>query len=148
MRFQGTEDELGLMPLAMASILSMCERTGSQAKISYYEVYLDKCYDLLELKPKEIPVWEDKDGKIHLNGLCRAPVTSMIEFNDVFSCGVQRRKVAHTGLNDVSSRSHGVLVIWVTMPCVDGSGDILLGKLNLVDLAGNGYLIKNFLFGY
>ncbi|XWS43720.1 hypothetical protein CRYUN_Cryun16bG0127800 [Craigia yunnanensis] len=56
---------------------------------------------------------------------------------DVFSCGIQRRKVAHTGLNDVSSRSHGVLVIAVSTPCHDGSEPVLMGKLNLIDLAGN-----------
>ncbi|CAK9184206.1 unnamed protein product [Ilex paraguariensis] len=50
---------------------------------------------------------------------------------------ILRRKVAHTGLNDVSSRSHGVLVISVSAPCDDGSGKSVTGKLNLIDLAGN-----------
>lgn len=54
---------------------------------------------------------------------------SMDEFNEVFSTGIQRRKVAHTGLNDVSSRSHGVLTIAV-------SNGAVRGKLNLIDLAG------------
>lgn len=54
---------------------------------------------------------------------------SMDEFYDVFSTGVQRRKVAHTGLNDVSSRSHAVLAIAVS----DGA---VKGKLSLIDLAG------------
>jgi len=126
---QGTEEQPGLMPLAMSMILSICQSTGSTAQISYYEVYMDKCYDLLELKAKEISVWDDKDGQIHLRGLSQVPINTMSEFQDVFSCGVQRRKVAHTGLNDVSSRSHGVLVISVSTPSADG-------KLNLIDLAG------------
>jgi len=54
----------------------------------------------------------------------------MDEFREIFSTGVQRRKVAHTGLNDVSSRSHGVLTIAVK------NGNTK-GKLNLIDLAGN-----------
>lgn len=124
------------MPLAMSAILSLCQRTGSKAEISYYEVYLDRCYDLLEVKAKEIAIWDDKDGQIHLGGLSRVPISSMPEFHNVFSCGVHRRKVAHTGLNDVSSRSHGVLVISVSMPCGNGSRDVVLGKLNLIDLAG------------
>lgn len=133
---QGSDEQPGLMPLAMSTILSMCQKTGSKAKISYYEVYLDRCYDLLEVKPKEIAVWDDKNGQIHLSGLSRLSINSMLEFHEAFSCGVQRRKVAHTALNDVSSRSHGVLVISVLSPSVDGSGDVLLGKLNLIDLAG------------
>uniref|UniRef100_A0A5B7BJ78 Kinesin-like protein n=1 Tax=Davidia involucrata TaxID=16924 RepID=A0A5B7BJ78_DAVIN len=128
---QGTDELPGLMPLAMSTILSMCGSTGCSAEISYYEVYMDRCYDLLELKAKEISVQDDKDGQIHLKGLSRIPVNSMSQFNEVFSCGIQRRKVAHTGLNDVSSRSHGVLVIAVSTPCA------VTGKLNLIDLAGN-----------
>ncbi|XP_039019399.1 kinesin-like protein KIN-10B [Hibiscus syriacus] len=134
---QGTEKHPGLMPLAMSTILSICQSTGCIAEISYYEVYMDRCYDLLELKAEEISILDDKDGRVHLRGLSRVPINSMSEFHEVFSYGIQRRKVAHTGLNDVSSRSHGVLVIAVSTPCDDGSRPVLMGKLNLIDLAGN-----------
>lgn len=100
---------------------------------------MDRCYDLLELKAKEIAILDDKDGQTHLKGLSRIPVNSMSEFQEIFSRGTQRRKIAHTGLNDVSSRSHGVLVIGVSTPCNDGSGAVLAGKLNLIDLAGHFY---------
>ncbi|KAL6987616.1 hypothetical protein U1Q18_013362 [Sarracenia purpurea var. burkii] len=134
---QGTAEFPGLIPLAMETVLSFCQSTGSTAEISYYEVYMDRCYDLMEVKAEEIAVLEDKDGQIHLKGLSRVPVNSMSEFHEVFSCGNQRRKVAHTGLNDVSSRSHGVLAITISTPCGDDSGVIVTGKLNLIDLAGN-----------
>ncbi|KAK8561786.1 hypothetical protein V6N13_149064 [Hibiscus sabdariffa] len=134
---QGTEEHPGLMPLAMSTVLSICKSTGCIAEISYYEVYMDRCYDLLELKAEEISILDDKDGCVHLRGLSRVPINSMSEFHEVFSRGIQRRKVAHTGLNDVSSRSHGVLVIAVSTPCDDGSRPFLMGKLNLIDLAGN-----------
>ncbi|KAF3449192.1 hypothetical protein FNV43_RR09920 [Rhamnella rubrinervis] len=134
---QGTEERPGLMPLAMSTVLSVCQKTGSKAEISYYEVYLDRCYDLLEPKAKEIAVWDDKVGQIHLRGLSRVPIDSIPKFHEVFSSAIQRRKVAHTGLNDVSSRSHGVLVISVSTTCLDGSRSVVTGKLNLIDLAGN-----------
>lgn len=133
---QGTDELPGLMPLTMSAVLTMCWSTASTAEISYYEVYMDRCYDLLEVKAKEIAILDDKDGQIHLKGLSRVPINSMSEFYEVFSCGIQRRKVAHTGLNDVSSRGHGVLVISVSTPCGDGSGAVVTGKLNLIDLAG------------
>lgn len=134
---QGTEEQPGLMPLAMSMILSICQTTGSTAHISYYEVYMDRCYDLLEVKAKEISILDDKDGQIHLKGLSKVPINTMSEFQEVFSSGVQRRKVAHTSLNDVSSRSHGVLVISVVSNPSDGTGSHVCGKLNLIDLAGN-----------
>ncbi|KAI3473210.1 hypothetical protein Pfo_030502 [Paulownia fortunei] len=134
---QGSDQLPGLMPLAISSILSMCNCTGSTIAISYYEIYLDKCYDLLDPKEKEIMVWNDKDGQIHLKGLAQIEVNSMAKFHEIFSSALQRRKVAHTGLNDVSSRSHGVLVITISTPSHDSVDDVVTGKLNLIDLAGN-----------
>ncbi|XP_047335058.1 kinesin-like protein KIN-10B [Impatiens glandulifera] len=136
---QGTEEITGLIPLSMSTILSMCQSTGSTAEISYYEIYLDRCYDLLGIKDKEITILEDKDGQIHIKGLSRSSVKSMSEFHEIFSSGNQRRKVAHTCLNDVSSRSHAVLVIYIcnANTCVDDSHNVVTGKLNLIDLAGN-----------
>uniref|UniRef100_A0A803ND18 Kinesin-like protein n=1 Tax=Chenopodium quinoa TaxID=63459 RepID=A0A803ND18_CHEQI len=90
-----------------------------------------------KLKENEISVLDDKEGQIHLRGLSRVLVSSMSEFHDVFARGIQRRKVAHTGLNDVSSRSHGVLVITVSKPFDQGLEISITGKLNLIDLAGN-----------
>ncbi|KAL5991942.1 hypothetical protein ACLOJK_012854 [Asimina triloba] len=134
---QGSDEQPGLMPLAISNILSMCESsTGSSVWISYYEVYMDRCYDLLEPKAKEISALEDKDGRVQLRGLSQVPVRSMTEFHEIFASGVQRRKVAHTGLNDVSSRSHGILMISVSSSYGDGSHTVA-GKLNLIDLAGN-----------
>lgn len=132
---QGTENLPGLMPLAMSSILSRSQGRSNIA-ISYYEIYMDRCYDLLELKEKEIFILDDKSGQIHLKGLAQVTISSMSEFQEAFSCVVQRRKVAHTGVNDVSSRSHAVLTIYVSTPCCDDTGNVVTGKLNLIDLAG------------
>lgn len=118
---------------------------------------MERCYDLLEPKAKEIMALDDKDGNMQLKGLSwvigfclliiecvcwnsscclllsvdcsKVPVRSMEEFEELYSIGVQRRKVAHTGLNDVSSRSHAVLSLRV-------NADVVKGKLNFIDLAG------------
>jgi kinesin family protein 22 len=102
---------------------------------------------------------DDKDGNLQLKGLAwviysawsicllecsfssalttafswlKVSVRSMEEFQEVYSIfrnGCAERKVAHTGLNDVSSRSHDVLSIRI-------SNDTFKGNLNLIDLAG------------
>ncbi|KAL5229738.1 hypothetical protein ABZP36_028514 [Zizania latifolia] len=128
---QGTEDLPGLIPLAVSTVLALCTGTRCSVEISYYEVYMERCYDLLEPKAREIVVLDDKDGNLQLKGLAWVPVRSMEEFHEICSIGVQRRKVAHTGLNDASSRSHAVLSIRVS------TDDVVKGKLNLIDLAGN-----------
>ncbi|KAL3642500.1 hypothetical protein CASFOL_013315 [Castilleja foliolosa] len=135
---QGTDHLPGLMPLSISNILSMCEFTGSSITISYYEIYMDKCYDLIDPDEKEILVLNDKAGQIHLKGLAQIEVSSMAEFYEIFSSALQRRKVAQTGLNDLSSRSHGVLAITILSPSRDNSAsNVVTGKLNLIDLAGN-----------
>ncbi|GFQ07339.1 kinesin-like protein kif22 [Phtheirospermum japonicum] len=134
---QGTDHIPGLMPLSISNILSMCEFTGSAITISYYEIYLDKCYDLIDPNEKEILVWNDKAGQIHLKGLAQIEVSSLAEFYEIFSSALQRRKVAQTGLNDLSSRSHGVLAITILSPSHNSVGNVVTGKLNLIDLAGN-----------
>ena len=54
----------------------------------------------------------------------------------MFNYGCLWRKVGHTGLNDASSRSHGVLMM-ISVSSDDGNPDMpLVGKLNLIDLAG------------
>ncbi|VFQ97488.1 unnamed protein product [Cuscuta campestris] len=121
----------------MESILSIRQSTRSTVSISYYEIYMDRCYDLLELKNKEVAILDDKDGKVHLKGLAEVEVSSMKGFYEVFCVATQRRKVAHTNVNDLSSRSHCALVISVSTPGHENSGDLITGKLNLIDLAGN-----------
>ncbi|XP_076898910.1 kinesin-like protein KIN-10B [Bidens hawaiensis] len=128
---QGNDEVAGLMLMATSTILSLCEKMGGKTvEISYYEIYMERCYDLLEVNAKEIAILDDKDGRPHPIGLSKIPIHSMLDFQETFSCGLQRRKVARTGLNDVSSRSHGILVISV-------SNGHVSGKLNLIDLAGN-----------
>lgn len=134
---QGENELPGLVHLSMSRILAMCQGTTSLVEMSYYEIYMDRCFDLLEPKEEEITVLEDKYGQIHLKGLARVSINTMSEFHEAFSCAIQRRKVAHTGINDVSSRSHGVLVIAVSTPADDTSENVVMGKLNLIDLAGS-----------
>ncbi|CAM0951586.1 unnamed protein product [Alopecurus aequalis] len=104
--------------------------TSCSVEISYYEVYMGRCYDLLEPKDKEMMALDDQDGNLQLKGLAWVPLRSMEDFQQVYSKGEERRNAAHTDLTDVSSRSHAVLSIRV-------NNAIATGKLNLIDLAGN-----------
>ncbi|KAE8821193.1 Kinesin-like protein KIF22-B [Hordeum vulgare] len=56
-------------------------------KISYYEVYMERCYDLLEPKAKEIMALDNNLGNLQLKGLAWAPVRSAEEIQEVYSIG-------------------------------------------------------------
>ncbi|CAN6327983.1 unnamed protein product [Urochloa humidicola] len=127
---QGTDDSPGIIPLAALKVLALCTGTWCSMEISYYEVYMERCYDLLVPKAKEILALNDKDGNVQLKGLSWVPVRSMEEFQELYSIGVQRRKAAHTRLSNISCRSHVVLSLRT-------STDVVKGKINLIDLAGS-----------
>lgn len=77
---QGSDELPGLMRMATSSILSMCEKIGNTVQVSYYEIYMDRCYDLLEdtPKPKEITILDDKQGNPHLRNLSKIPIYSNV----------------------------------------------------------------------
>lgn len=128
---QGSDELPGVMPMVTSAILSMCEseKKGKTVHVSYYEIYMERCYDLLG-GGNQMSILDDKDGHPHLTGLVKIPIQSMSDFHEAFLHGIQSRKVAHTALNHVSSRSHAILVVSVC-------GNNSIGKLSLIDLAGN-----------
>lgn len=69
---KGSEKEPGLAPLAMAEILSMSEEIEKSISISFYEIFQDRVYDLLDPKRPEVQVLENGQGKIQLKGLSQA----------------------------------------------------------------------------
>ncbi|EFJ29923.1 hypothetical protein SELMODRAFT_409936 [Selaginella moellendorffii] len=135
---QGEEQNPGLMVLGLMHILSLAERDAKcKIELSYYELYMERCYDLLEPKSGELPILEDSDGNIQLRGLAQVQVKSLKEFQDLFAKGCSNRKIGVTGLNAASSRSHSVLVVTVTNTDEENTTLPLVGKLSLIDLAGN-----------
>lgn len=54
---------------------------------------------------------------------------------DILNQGNENRAVSATAMNQTSSRSHSVFILYLTQKTPDGS--VKSGKLNLVDLAGS-----------
>ncbi|EFJ24387.1 hypothetical protein SELMODRAFT_415028 [Selaginella moellendorffii] len=127
----------GLIPLTMAAILSIANAVEATVNVSYCEIYMDRCYDLLEPKRMEVSVMDDIHGHIQLRGLSQVLVKDIEEFQAVYLKGCSGRKTGQTELNDVSSRSHAILTVSVTTGNLDNIEKMAVGKLNLIDLAGN-----------
>jgi hypothetical protein len=75
---QGGVNQPGLMPLALERIVEMAEVRGSKVEVSFFEVYMDRCYDLLEPKEADITVLDDGHGRIQLRGLAQVICTLLI----------------------------------------------------------------------
>ncbi len=70
---QGSREEPGLIPLALEKILAEAEKTScSKVEVSYYQVYMDRCYNLLDPRVGEVSVFDSSQGgRVRLRGLNR-----------------------------------------------------------------------------
>merc|ERR1712179_533419 len=105
-------------------------------KVSYFEIYLDKIRDLLDVSKVNLAVHEDKNRVPYVKGATERFVSSPEEVFEVIEMGKSNRHVAVTNMNEHSSRSHSVFLIQVKQENVETQKK-LLGKLYLVDLAGS-----------
>uniref|UniRef100_A0A8C9ZVC7 Kinesin-like protein n=1 Tax=Sander lucioperca TaxID=283035 RepID=A0A8C9ZVC7_SANLU len=104
--------------------------------VSYFEIYMDKIRDLLDVTKTNLSVHEDKHRVPYVKGCTERFVTSPEEVMDVIDEGKANRHVAVTNMNEHSSRSHSIFLINIKQENVE-TEQKLCGKLYLVDLAGS-----------
>lgn len=105
-------------------------------KVSYYEIYMDKIRDLLDVSKVNLSVHEDKNRVPYVKGATERFVSSPEDVFEVIEEGKSNRHVAVTNMNEHSSRSHSVFLINVKQENLENQKK-LSGKLYLVDLAGS-----------
>ncbi|KAA8579650.1 hypothetical protein FQN60_006743 [Etheostoma spectabile] len=115
-------------------IYSMDENLEFHIKVSYFEIYLDKIRDLLDVSKTNLAVHEDKNRVPY--GCTERFVSSPEEVMDVIDEGKNNRHVAVTNMNEHSSRSHSIFLINIKQENMETEKK-LSGKLYLVDLAGS-----------
>uniref|UniRef100_A0AAQ4RA69 Kinesin-like protein n=1 Tax=Gasterosteus aculeatus aculeatus TaxID=481459 RepID=A0AAQ4RA69_GASAC len=117
-------------------IYSMDENLEFHIKVSYFEIYLDKIRDLLDVSKTNLAVHEDKNRVPYVKGCTERFVSSPEEVMDVIDEGKNNRHVAVTNMNEHSSRSHSIFLITIKQENMETEKK-LSGKLYLVDLAGS-----------
>ncbi|KAL7647807.1 UNVERIFIED_CONTAM: hypothetical protein RMT77_001416 [Armadillidium vulgare] len=117
-------------------IYNMEEALEFHIKISYFEIYMDKIRDLLDVSKVNLSVHEDKNRVPYVKGATERFVSSPEEVFEVIELGKANRHIAVTNMNEHSSRSHSVFLIQVKQENIETQKK-LLGKLYLVDLAGS-----------
>ncbi|XP_045910938.1 kinesin heavy chain-like [Micropterus dolomieu] len=132
--------QMGIIPRISRDIFdhiySMDENLEFHIKVSYFEIYLDKIRDLLDVSKTNLAVHEDKNRVPFVKGCTERFVSSPEEVMDVIDEGKANRHVAVTNMNEHSSRSHSIFLINIKQENVETEMK-LSGKLYLVDLAGS-----------
>jgi len=136
----GNEKEPGLMSRAVCQILDKITTQPNQyfsLRLSYLEVYNENIKDLLAEDDVSIhDIREDPQKGVIVTGLKEIMVADPDETMKMLTVGDQNRTKEKTLANEVSSRSHAVMMLVVD--CKNPmTGDINIAKLILVDLAGS-----------
>lgn len=136
----GDEKYQGIIPRIVQDIFNHIYKMDSslefQIKISYFEIYLDKIRDLLDVSKTNLSVHEDKNRVPFVKGATERFVTTPEEVFECIEDGKSNRHIAVTNMNEHSSRSHSVFLINVKQENQETEKK-LSGKLYLVDLAGS-----------
>lgn len=100
-----------------------------------YSKHQHKSNSLKGIKQPRLTIREDPQGKINVVGLTKHKVENPQCCYQLLRTGAEQRKVAKTGMNDGSSRSHAIFTLFITYR--DDSGNKRVSRLHLVDLAGS-----------
>ncbi|KAK0384363.1 hypothetical protein NLU13_8450 [Sarocladium strictum] len=112
--------------------------TTVQVTLSYYEIYNDKVFDLLEPPEKRttlgLPLRAEANGKTVVAGLSERACEDLRDFEKLYIEANNNRVTAATKLNAHSSRSHAVLRVKLTQT----TGDMVReSTASAIDLAGS-----------
>ncbi|KOB79084.1 Kinesin-like protein 1 [Operophtera brumata] len=136
----GDPGKQGIIPRIVSDIFNhiyaMEENLEFHIKVSYFEIYMDKIRDLLDVSKVNLSVHEDKNRVPFVKGATERFVSSPEEVFEVIEEGKSNRHIAVTNMNEHSSRSHSVFLINVKQENLENQKK-LSGKLYLVDLAGS-----------
>ncbi|EDV26785.1 uncharacterized protein TRIADDRAFT_54045 [Trichoplax adhaerens] len=119
-----------------AYIYTMDENLEFHIKVSYFEIYMDKIRDLLDVTKTNLAVHEDKNRIPYVKNITERFVSSPEEVFEIIDEGKSNRHVAVTNMNEHSSRSHSIFLIHIKQENVETHKSVH-GKLYLVDLAGS-----------
>jgi len=149
--------EPGVMALFAARVLELAaasEAAGGGActlSASFMEIYMENARDLLARGssgkgsgPPTVDIKLAPDGKgVVVPGIERRTVASVEDMEACLAEGAENRASASTKMNDVSSRSHAVLTLYLERAVNGAGGEAVVTKLHLIDLAGSERLSRS-----
>jgi kinesin family protein 11 len=142
--FGSYADFAGIIPRVLYKLF---ERLGKadgdrSVKCSFIELYNEELRDLLSCDDSQkVKIFDAANGKggVVVQGMEESYILSAAQGVQLLQMGSDKRQVAATKCNDLSSRSHTVFTITISDKVIAEDGEVLVrtGKLNLVDLAGS-----------
>ena len=139
----GETQNPGLMLLTFNYLFSLIEELSEtrefNVKLSYLEIYNEVIKDLLSPNQEGLDIREDSNRGVVVSGLSEMSLCSPQEIINKVQNANRFRTCEPTKANETSSRSHAVLQVNIEhRDSASGTeAEVLVGKLNLIDLAGS-----------
>jgi len=139
-------DGAGIIPRVLYGLFQKLEGqedAETSVKCSFIELYNEELRDLLSVDDSiKLKIYEDtKKGQTStlVQGMEECHIKTASKGLQLLRAGTNKRQVAATKCNDLSSRSHSVftLTVYTRRTSETGEDFVSAGKLNLVDLAGS-----------
>ncbi|XP_064799790.1 kinesin-like protein KIF20A [Oncorhynchus masou masou] len=132
--------------------VSSGDRSQFALWVSFYEIYNESVYDLLQASPTSktqrrtaLRVCEDSAGNSYVRDVKWINVHNSEEACKILRVGNKNRSAASTKMNHSSSRSHSIFTIKLLR--IDGTEVQTMSELSLCDLAGSERCGKTKTFG-
>lgn len=108
----------GMMSRAVKDIFDFIQQNQTETnqyvvKISYLQIYTENVSDLLRPERRHLQIRESKDNGVFVENLSEWVVRGLDEIYALLKKGAALRTTAPTKINDVSSRSHAVFIIYL-----------------------------------
>lgn len=136
----------GVIPRMLSSVFRRGKKIMKDTKgetdvkvlLSYYEIYNDKVFDLLEppekRTPTGLPLRAEANGKTVVVGLSERACEDLKDFEKLYIEANTNRVTAATKLNAHSSRSHAILRVKLIQTTVESVKE---STASAIDLAGS-----------
>ena len=141
---ENISESCGVIPRALADLFARASANSDdgitcQASASFIEIYKEEVHDLLNWSAESeslatLPIRENPDGGIALQGQKVRKVSSVAEAMAVLQEGSKNRATGSTSMNATSSRSHAIFTVSLEL---SAGGRQYSPKLHFVDLAGS-----------
>ncbi|XP_078087331.1 kinesin-like protein KIF20A [Mustelus asterias] len=124
-------------------ILRQEQRTHYSIWVSFFEIYNELTYDLLDIAPavnrkrQTLKLCEDKNGNSYVKDLTWINVIDAEEAWKILKIGRKNQSMASTHINQNSSRSHSIFSIRILHVSEDWKSVLKTSELSLCDLAGS-----------
>lgn len=132
--------EAGIIPRVLLRLFQSLELRSQDFLVScsFMELYNEELRDLFASgeDEKKIRIFDDQQKKlVKVSGLTDIYLSDAISGLNALEIGLNKRHVAATNMNNVSSRSHSIFTI--TVVTNHNTEYAVKSKINLVDLAGS-----------